>query len=357
MEFLFMHPRLDEFLTIQKILTAEQILINPLKPKDYSHCELFRYSTEFDNAKCLIDRNIAVYLIKLISGMDVSKFDHARNCYRITAGLQAFFSAAGILSEPGFAYHEYLASTNMNQAELDLAQFRSADNLDANIYLDIATNKRNHVPVEVVPYFEPEELKNIPHIPEKLHTVEFNKPIIKKALIFKHKASDDYEAMLCLLEWMKSDYLLSAPAFHFMSLYFSQKRISRMIKGVSQKAIENAAFDLAILHELMKNVKRDHDTLWLLASFDNAIKAAASLTFIGESDPDEYFDMIKAEYKTMWGKKNDYGKKLLLKFKLIYQEQESGKRQLQLDSRPPNYISNKWEEVDAEYLQIFGENI
>lgn len=356
METLFIHPRLDEFLIIQKILTDEQILINPLKPKDYSHCELFRYLMESDNAKCLVDRNIVSYLIQLVSGMDVSKYDQSRNCFRIAAALQAFFSAAEILTEPGLAYHEYLANTNMDKAELDLSQFRSADNLNANIYLDIAMKKRDCVPLEEVIPVSPEELKNIPNIPEKLRSVEFNKTVIKKALIINREISDGYETMLCLLDWMKSDYLFNAPAFHFMSIYFGQKRISKMLKGTSLKDVENAAFDLAILHELTTKVRRDQDTLWLLASFDNAIRAVANLLFVGESGPEEYFQSLKTEYKSMWNKKNGHGEKLHFKFKLTFQEQESGTRQLQLDSRPSDFIGKKNEEVDIEYRQIFGQN-
>ncbi|QQS06532.1 MAG: hypothetical protein IPK50_06450 [Fibrobacterota bacterium] len=307
MDAMFSHPRLNEFEALKSILQNERILINPRLPKCVLHYELFRYMSEIKKAKVLVDRNVVSYLVQLISGIDVSSFDNSRNCFRLAAGLQSFLNAAHIESEPGYAFHEYLSQHNLQTAEIDLSKFRAADNLDPNVYLDIALKKRNSIPLEIAPVCEPENLSDSRNIPKKLRSVEFNKVILKKAMVIRNQCGDDYRALLDLIDWMHKSFLFSAPAIHFLSIYFSRRRISKMIKGPSSKAIENAAFDLGILHTLADKAKNESDTLWLLATFDSAIIATADLLFVAGRDPDEYLQFLKSEYKTMWGKRNDYG--------------------------------------------------
>jgi hypothetical protein len=80
---------------------------------------------------------------------------------------------ANILSEPFIAYYEYIKSSGLEKADNELSLFRYADNLNANIYLDIALGLRNSVNQSELSHFERGELKSKGSPPE-LHNFESN---------------------------------------------------------------------------------------------------------------------------------------------------------------------------------------
>ncbi|MBA3755406.1 MAG: hypothetical protein H0X02_03915, partial [Nitrosomonas sp.] len=184
MEILFSFPRLDDLLFIEEILRNDDILLDALDIEGNHQYQLINYHLH-DSKKfsCLLDRNIVTDLVSLIRGKQVPE-DSSGKSLRIVAGLQAFLNAAEILSEPSIAYHEYMDTVDLVTADTELALFRSADNLNANIFLDIALGLRTSVPQDVVPHFSSGELKN-KNIPEKLKYFERNIITIKKALIVK----------------------------------------------------------------------------------------------------------------------------------------------------------------------------
>jgi hypothetical protein len=77
-----------------------------------------------------------------------------------------------------------MESSGIDNADNELSLFRAADNLNPNIYLDIALGLRSVVNQHEVDKFKNGELKSA-DIPLKLSHFETNIVFIKKALVLK----------------------------------------------------------------------------------------------------------------------------------------------------------------------------
>ena len=349
MEILFSHERLDDFLIVEQQLINNRLIIDPNDTQSERPCRLINYSLEKQfNYFCLLDRNIVSYLISIIKGRTIKHIPQD-SCYILTAGLQAFLNAAGIVSDPAIAYHEYIDSTNIDHADEELSYFRSADNYEPRLYLDIAVGKRFSIDKTKIKYFKPGELKN-KDIPESLKHFNFNIIFIKKALTLKAQGLSNYQVMLELIDWTFEYYLFSAAAFHFLTIYFSAKRISKMLKTSNIKDINNATWDLTFIQQIISLSKNNNQDYWLFSTFDKAIKKTVDLAFINAYESElQYFSRLEHEYSAMWGKSDDYGTKLLEKYLSFKNCQKDKNRKFNNLSDSVSYIKSLRKNVDIEY--------
>lgn len=351
MESLFTHGRLEDFLIIEEMLLKNKLLIDPIDMDSDHPYRLVNYSLEAGTQfQCLLDRNVVSYLIALVQGQHIrsNKID---DCYRLTAALQAFLNAADILSEPSMAYHEYMETSGIDNADNELALFRAADNLNPNIYLDIALGLRSFVKQSEVGKFKNGELKSV-DMPPKLRHFEANIVFLKKALSLKSQDLSDYNVLLNLVDWIYEEYIFSAPSFHFLSIYFSSKRISKMLKSHSMADIRNATWDLCFIQHLITLINKNENTRWIFSTFDKAIKATANLVFVkyNETD-DDYYSRLERIYAEMWGKKNNYGRKLLKKYADFSCSINDAERNIVRFNGSSEYILKIREEVDKEFRE------
>ncbi|HCE1970439.1 TPA: hypothetical protein ACF4E7_004726 [Vibrio parahaemolyticus] len=353
MEVLIYQERLSDFKAIEKLLIESKILLNPYGIDTDHAYKLENYLLNSNQqVSCLLDRNIVSYLIDLVKGVDLSpKFEVSR-CHRLTAALQAFFNASSIKSEPGLSYHEYIENSSVERADEELSYFRSADNLDANIYLDMALNNINSIPFEVVPRYQAGELINF-DTEYRVKAFEFNIVVIKKGLSIRSKCNNDYEAVKSLLEWMFEEYVFCAPAFYFMAIYFSGEKIPKMLKSSSMKSVRNAGWDLALLQHWLTLANKDTDQLWLLASMDKAIAKIADMMLPRSTEePEEYLGRLEHTFSTMWGKKHGYGSKLFQRLRYWQENADSPKRKTNLpENRTSEYMLALRESVHEEYMR------
>ena len=351
MEIIFTHERLDDFLVIEEMIFNNRLLIDPLDTESDHPCHLVNYSlAQGDDFRCLLDRNVVSYLISLVKGYEISSLE-SENCFRLAAALQAFFNAADIMSDPGLSYHEYMEASGLDKANEELSSFRAADNVNANYYVDIALGNANKIPESDIPSFPSGELFK-EEIPPKLKHFETNIIFLKKALILKSNGRSDYKVMLDLIDWIRDEYLFSAPAFHFLSIYFSSKRIKNMLKSHSLSGIRNATWDLCLIQHLISQLKKTESTniRWLLSTFDKAIKSTMDLAFVKYYETeDEYFERLEKSYSEMWGKKNGYGKKLLNKLTDFMNSANDESRNIVKYDGSAEYILSLREKVNNEF--------
>ena len=351
MEILFTHERLDDFLLVEEMLFSNRLLIDPMDSESDHPCRLVNYSLETETEfRCLLDRNVVSYLIELAKGRKVTP-NRDGECYKLTAGLQAFLSASEIMSEPSIAYHEYIESAGLEKADKELSVFRSADNLNANIYLDIAIGKISSVPDSDLVSYEAGELVNA-ELPPKLRHFENNIIFLKKALSLKSKGKTDYQVLLELLDWIYEHYVFSAPSFHFLSIYFSSKRISKMLKSHSITGIRNATWDLCLIQQLITNVRDSDNTniRWLLSTFDQAVKTTTDYVFLRyDESAEDYYLRLETLYSEMWGKKNNYGSKLLNKLVNFNESVNDPQRNIIRHKGSSEYILSLRKEVEREF--------
>lgn len=353
MEVLIYQERLSDFKKIEKLLIESKILLSPYGIDSDHAYKLESYLLNSNQqVSCLLDRNIVSYLIDLVKGIELSPEFEVSRCHRLTAALQAFFNASSIKSEPGLSYHEYIENSSVERADEDLNYFRSPDNLDANIYLDIALNNINSIPFEVIPRYQAGELTNF-DTEHHVKAFEFNIVVIKKGLSIRSKCNNDYEAVKSLLEWMFEEYVFCAPAFYFMAIYFSGEKVPKMLKSSSIKSVRNAGWDLALLQHWLTLANKDTDQLWLLASMDKAIAKTADMMLPRSTEEtEEYFGRLEHTFSTMWGKKYGYGSKLLQRLRYWLENADSPKRKTNLpENRTSEYMLALRESVHEEYMQ------
>ncbi|WP_265461950.1 hypothetical protein [Aeromonas salmonicida] len=354
METIIFHERLGDFKEIEKQLIESNILLNPYSIESLDAYKLENYLLNRDQkVSCLLDRNIVSYLIDLVKGIELLPDSERNRCHRLAAALQAFFNAANITSEPGLSYHEYIENTSIEQADKELSYFRSADNLNANLYLDLALKKINSIPRALVPKFNSGELLEF-DAKYRVKDFEFNIVVIKKGLSIRSQCKSDYEAMRLLLEWIFEEYIFCTPAFYFMAIYFSNHRIPKMIKSNSMKSVRNAAWDLALLQRWITLVNKDTEQIWLLASMDKAIAKTANLMLIRSAESSEdYLNRLEQTFSSMWGKKFGHGKKL---FQRLCYWQENIDSPLRKFNHPENRTSEYMLAIRAsvhdEYARI-----
>ncbi|WP_442498808.1 hypothetical protein [Methylobacter sp. sgz302048] len=335
---------------VEQMLITDDILLNASDLDGEQQYRLVNYQLhDFEKIACLLDRNIVTDLVKLIRGAHIPD-GAAGQSLRVVAGLQAFLNAADILSDPGLAYNEFMDSAGLSTADTELALFRSADNLDANIYLDIALGLRSSVPPGAVPHFESGELQS-KTIPPKLKPFERNIVTIKKALAIKASEVTDYQVMLQLTDWLFEKYMFTPPAFFFLCLYLSNGRISRMLKSHELKDVRNAAWDLCFLQHWYDLIKRDQNIQWLAATRDRAIREVARIMFIKNSESEaEYFERLSNVFKLFWGVKNRNGMELLERIKSFQSRIDHPQRSIVCADS--HYIEQLSKEVDDEYSAI-----
>lgn len=353
MDILFSHERLSDFLLVEELLIKNRLLIDAADIDSTYPCHLVNYSLyPTEEFFCLLDRNIVSYLIEMVKGRKLHEDFDKSKCFRLAAGLQAFLNAAGITSEPGLSYNEYMEHVGVEVADRELAVFRSADNLDANIYLDIALSKRNYVPANIVKYFPAGEIGSLV-IPDRIKHFEFNIVVVKKALILKAEKISDYQVMHKLLDWLFEEYVFTSPAFHFLSIYFSSKRVSGMLKSDSYASVRNASWDLCLLQHWASLAAKEDGRRWLLATMDDAIKKTASLMLLKSDESQaDYFQRIEGEYSKMWGRKDGHGKSLLKKYIWFLDNAASSKRKINnKENQTASYMLDLRKRIDEEFRE------
>lgn len=346
------HPRENEIREISKILKAENMLLWDRNIDSDTVYEINEYIDHPElNVCCLIDRNILSYLVSMIKGFELSEKN--AKPYRLTAGLQAFFCFCNIITDAGMALLEGRDLKSIDYADEEYSFFRSADNYDAEIWLDIAQGKRNSVDSKRVLTFPKNEFSKSGQ-PKEVRQVNINIVIIKKALLLLHQTKNNVLAMLELIKWIEENYLFSAPAFFFMIIYCSDTPVSKMIKGRSEKAIRNATWDVALLQDWYRRIEKDAGkTTWLLATNDKAIKETARLLFVRNDEQNnikKYFSRIEKHMMKYWGKNKKYGKEIIECFK-NYQEK---------DKNHPVFTANAYhqkirENIHLEYDSVFNQ--
>ncbi|HHF3036789.1 TPA: hypothetical protein ACPJ07_001462 [Vibrio diabolicus] len=354
MDAIIFHERFSDFKQIEKQLIESNILLDPYAIESNAAYKLENYLLNREQqVSCILDRNIVSYLIDLVKGAELLPDSERSRCHRLSAALQAFLNAANIKSEPGLSYHEYIESSSIEHADKELSYFRSADNLDANLYLDIALGHINSIPMESVPKFDSGELLGFD--PKyRIKAFEFNIVVIKKGLSIRSQCNSDYEAMKLLLEWMFEEYVFCVPAFYFMAIYFSGHRVPKMLKSQSMKSVRNAAWDLALLQHWITLSNRDSEQVWLLASMDKAIAKTANLMLLRSTETDDdYLNRLEQSFASMWGKKFGNGRGLFKRFLYWKENIDNPMRKAnQPENRTYEYMLAIRASVDEEYAKI-----
>jgi hypothetical protein len=292
----------------QPFITSPSNLTDPYKMYPYIHAQ----NDEAVFVGSLIDLNVFTTLVKLGKGEDINGHDNEK----ITCALMYFYILSGIPVEPNIALYEKAQKSSHQQALLELEFFRRADNIESDIYAEIALGRKTNLQgARRIP--RPPIVNEVPEeaFSKKLKHWKLNYLYLMK--VVELERTDDFsgqEKMKEFIKWMQEETLLDNVVTHFVSMYFSPARESGMLKGIGsdnpeklKAGLHNAAWDLTYLRTWQKNYRKNepHD-IWLFSTRDKALHKLAKHFFIAELDAlfTPYWDCKEASglcyyYKTI----------------------------------------------------------
>lgn len=231
----------------------------------------------------LLDRNALIDVLSLTQPVKEGLIKKCAERCRIGAAMMAFFQCSHILVDPCMALYE-----NPVMAADELKLFRQADNLSTDLYAKIALG--------VIDYLPPDSLPALRAPPP---VVNYNKPITGSKLfriaLLKIAELDvsnlsPMEKMEFFIQWSYEKLcFLSAPSL-LAAIHFTPHRKSSPLKNIrikdrkmALKNIQNAVWDIHVIHEWGRRVTRhqDENHVWLLCSRDAALKRIARTLLAG----------------------------------------------------------------------------
>ncbi len=229
-----------------------------------------------------LDRNLISRIVSLARGEPVRQPDE--EVFRLAAACMAFLITGGAMIEPSTALYEHAASAGSEASNVQLRDFRVADHIHPQAYLDVALGRQNDIPewvltrardlVDSRPQSDPPVNFEMPLRHRRRHLL-----ILTKIAVLERGPGSRMDKMRRLLEWMATDAYFQALPTLFAYIYFGKSRPKRLLKGVHSGSIvkckaglNNAAWDLAYLSYWADEAKQsDPGRLSVLCSGDRAL--------------------------------------------------------------------------------------
>lgn len=295
-----------------------------------------RFKTTF---LLLPDRNLVTRWVGLLNGVKI-KDEH-----RVAAGVLAFAQCANLLIEPNVALYELAAAAGNAAANEELETFRTADNVEARYWVDLALGRSQQLlPPGISPLERPKREQH--NLSKPLYRWQRNYILALKIAELHLQGGRSVSRMAKLLHWMYHDFLIGGPAIRLASQYLAPGADrKRLFKGIEspdrEKAIagvRNAAWDLTLLSEWFRHIQRQHAPgsnrpLVILCSLDKHVRTFAR-SLLNFSAPTGLTDV---EYLTwmfgeLWGPNTG---RRLADLLVAYQDaRDNPKRQLHQEVRP-----------------------
>ena len=256
MDYVAVHIQInpDDLRQIEKILRERDIIRSVYSKDLFDQYSLGDYLEQIhvheSKFTALLDRNIFSDIIAVAKNTDKKSTTKTQ---KIACALLAFLQIADSLVEPGMAIYEYIDSGYYEQAIKELSLFRGVDNIHPQIFIDLALGRINSIPSNLLNSLKVDSIEKLKG--EDNHRWKLHYGFTLKLACIEMTGGKPYEKIEAFLEWMYTDYFFSASAVVFGLIYFSDKRIRKMVKNLNCgdsdkfiKGIRNAAWDMTIAH-------------------------------------------------------------------------------------------------------------
>lgn len=263
----------------------------------------FIYEKQIEGIQTVLlpDLNVVSDWVQLACGITA---DRSR---RTSAAILSFCQHLDIELEPSIACHE-LAHKNGNPLAFDkLRWMRAADNAEFAIWRDIGLGRTNKLPhtlsKQSIGYIDAD-------LSRPLRRWNRNYIVALKIAEFELSPRSNLGRMLCLLEWMRNDFIVAGPAAVLASIYFAPNSPPRngLFKSLRSEerrrallGIQNTAWDITHLSDFLQKVNdsRDDKRRFIFASHDQALLKLATLLFDCSCDG-LHVDLLARELSNYW---------------------------------------------------------
>jgi hypothetical protein len=299
----------SDLVRIQEMLQVKDVFVPSFDPgqrlyelRMYVEQRL-RFGTNFT---MLVDRNVATRWVGLLDGAD------ATEQHRLAAAIMTFAQCAGIMVEPGIAYHELAWTTNNQEANSELFRFRVADNLHPACWADLALGRVNHLDGSD---HDPPPIPNEgqQNLDRTLNRWVRNYIFALKVAELHLQGGPSEHRMVEVIRWMYDDFLIGGPALRFAAQCLAPSAPRRrLLKGIEspdrEKAIagvRNAAWDLTLLSEWLRQIEKQIGTgksLVILCSLDAHVCQFARALANDRSEVDgNGINNLTGTFANLWG--------------------------------------------------------
>jgi hypothetical protein len=189
--------------------------------------------------------------------------------------------------------------------------FQCIDNLPYQILIDIALGRIYSIPSNLIKPFNVNPIPNLKGEDNFRWKLHYGFTLKLASIQISTIYSKPYEKIEAFLKWMHKDYIFSAPAVIFGLIYFSEKRIKKMLKGIRSadkdkliKGIRNAAWDMTIAWywaDLFTKNRKCGDLLFLCTE-DKALKELVTLIISTNTLDSEIEEKVKSMFLHYLGK-------------------------------------------------------
>lgn len=313
MDYVAIHIQIDpnDLMQIEKILRERDIIRSVYSKGLFDQYSLGDYLEQIhvheSRFTAVLDRNIFSDIIAVAKNTDKN---YTTITQKTSCALLAFIQIANGLVEPGMAIYEYIDSGYYEQAIDELSLFRGIDNVPPQMLIDLALGRINSIPSNSLNCLKVDPIQKMKG--EDIHRWKLHYGFALKLASIEITGGKPYEKIQAFLNWMYKDYIFSASAIVFGLIYFSDKRIAKMVKnlncGDSHKfirGIRNATWDMTLAHYWARKAieNREKGNLWLLCTEDKALKEIATFMASTYDSDDDLKEKSKSMFLNYLGKK------------------------------------------------------
>ncbi len=262
----------------------------------------------------LFDRNLISRVAQLAAGKVVPG-DATGQASRVAAAALCFCAVSGIVIEPNIALYELADTQGHDVAAAETRLFRIADNCDPRALADVATGAANRLLVRdsivarVDQRYSAEPLCE-PNFARTLAKWKLHYLYVLKVADLRRANNSPIQAASAMLRWQYEETFLNSVASSYCLNAISHRPPKgRMLKDFRSvdpsklcRGIRNATWDIFLLSEFKKRLKRTDNKLWSLWTADVALRAVASNEFVRDSS--DASAKLLADLVARWGERD-----------------------------------------------------
>lgn len=222
---------------------------------------------------------------------------------KTACALLAFLQLADVAIEPNHAIYEIMDSCNDGEAMDKLSRFRAFDNLDPQILIELALDRRVEIPANMI---RPHAVKLIePKKGEDFLSWKIYRGFVLKMAIIDIQGGSPFDKLMRFIDWIYDEYIFMNAAIVFGSVLFSENRFKKMLKTGSKdkdevlKGVRNATWDINLAYYWSKKAMsgKENGIFWLLCTEDNALRAVASSLIVTSYELEQKKKAVFCKYQ------------------------------------------------------------
>lgn len=274
---------LDDYENLAHFLTASETLVPAFIPPAVGLLSLdaVKYASEIDRLQTVLlpDRNIVSRFVRIARDGRVGKRDMPT---QVSLAIMALAQIVDFCIEPSIAFHEYAHSGGNTEANAELSLFRVADHANPGQWIELALGRKDvFIPIIPAPSASDSDLAF------PLHRWRRNYIAMLKVAELSLEDMSPLDKMTSLLDWMRDDFLVAAPAAVFACFLFAPTSIrAGALKGLRSTdreraiaGVKNAAWDVTQVSELMRraSLQDEEGTRYIFVTADRVLRLVADM--------------------------------------------------------------------------------